>query len=206
MVVVFPDGGRNGWYTNAFDGSAHYEDDFMGDLLPTLGGTLPVLEGRKHWGLAGLSMGGFGALKLALKYPKQFSFAVSHSGSLEKPAVAEPHPVFGDPHAHLALRRQESLPYLVEQRLCDYPTERPFLMFDCGTEDPLLEPNRRFRDHLVFLGYPHTYEETRGEHTWPYWDRVFRKALPEVAQRLGAEPFSGQALSLYFRRLRQEPL
>jgi S-formylglutathione hydrolase FrmB len=185
VVFACPEGG-DGWYTNAFDGSARYEDDLLHDFLPHLQATLPVLPPGKAWGVEGLSMGGFGAVKTALKYPHLFSVGVSHSGAFEKTREAKPHHVFGDPQANAAMRHAENPFALAELAMSRFPTERPRLHLDCGLEDPLLEGNRRFKDHLTFIGYPHSYQEMPGRHTWPYWDRALRMILPVVAQELGA--------------------
>lgn len=186
MVVVFADGG-NGWYTNGVGEEGRREDDLICDLLPFVQSTLPVLPPGKAWGIGGLSMGGYGAVKSALKHPELFSVGVSHSGSLEKSLIPEPHPVFGHPETDFKLRRTESPAYLAEQALCEFPNRRPLLLLDCGASDPFLEVNRAFQNHLQFLGYPHEYHETRGHHTWPYWDRALRRILPTVAEYLGAE-------------------
>jgi len=186
LCVVFPEG-DNGWYTNAVGGASRYEDDLVHALVPHIQATLPVLPPGKHWGIGGLSMGGYGAVKLALKYPRLFSLAVSHSGALEKPRQPEPHPVFGDPQADAAFRLSENPFWLAEQAMCRFPTERPRLYLDCGLNDELLEANRRFHDHLTFIGYRHTYQEMPGYHTWPYWNRAIRTVLPEVAAALGAD-------------------
>jgi S-formylglutathione hydrolase FrmB len=183
MVIAFPDGG-DGWYTNAVEDGPRCEDDLVQDFLPHLQATLPLLPPGKHWAIGGLSMGGYGALKIALKRPDLFLFAVSHSGALEQPKTPQPHPVFGDPNRHSAQRRAEYPAYLAELALCRWPSERPRLYFDCGESDALREENQRFADHLRFLGYPHTYREMPGYHTWPYWNRAFRTALPIIAQAI----------------------
>lgn len=183
IVFVFPDGG-NGWYTNAADGSARYEDDLIQDFLPHVQTTLPLLPPGKGWGIGGPSMGGYGAVKLALKHPDLFSIAVSHSGAFERTQTKKPHPVFGDPESDASLRRAENPFSLVEQAMSRWPTERPYLALDCGDRDDLLEGNRRFQNHLRFIGYPHVYREMPGQHTWPYWDRAFRTVFPEVAAKL----------------------
>ena len=53
---------------------------------------------------------------------------------------------------------------------------RPF-RFDCGTEDPLIEGNRRLNQRLSDLGLEHEYEELAGAHEWPYWEKHIRKSL-----------------------------
>lgn len=190
LVIAFPDGG-NGWYTNAVDGSAAYEDDLIQDFVRECRNALPVLPPGRHWGIGGLSMGGYGAVKLALKHTDLFSLATSHSGSMEKPAIPDYHPVFGDPVEHLRQRRAENLFNLAEQALSRWPLARPRLYLDCGLSDEHLAGNRRFHGHLDFLGYHHVYREMPGHHTWPYWNRALRSLLPEIARILS--PVESQA-------------
>lgn len=181
LFIAFPEG-TDGWYANAYDGQAHYEDDFMRDFLPHLQHTLPLLPSGRHWAIGGMSMGGQGAVKLALKYGQMFSLALSFSGAFEITLAKEPHPVFGDLQQNAALRRASNVFALAEDALSTWPPARPNLYLACGTEDPLLEANRRFHQHLDYIGYRHTYVETPGHHTLPYWDRAIRAALTTVAE------------------------
>jgi S-formylglutathione hydrolase FrmB len=130
-------------------------------------------------------MGGYGAVKTALRHPSLFALALSHSGAFEVTREPGAHPVFGDPQQGRALRRASNVFALAEDMLSRFPPQRPRLYIDCGTEDPLIEANRRFHAHLHFIGYHHTYHEMPGYHTWPYWDRALRTALPTIAQLLG---------------------
>ena len=186
LIVACPDGGSDGWYTNAVHAGERREDDITMDFASHLKSRFALVPRGRGWGIGGLSMGGYGAVKIALKYPHMFSVAVSHSGAFEKMQTKKVHPVFGDPEADRTMRQRENLVWLAEQALSRWPTERPHLYLDCGTEDPLLESNRRFVDHLNFIGYPCSYRELPGQHTWPYWDRAFKTVLPELARTLGA--------------------
>src|SRR5262249_49269309 len=80
LVVVMPDGGR-GFYTNAIAGFA-YEDDLLKDVIGLVDSTFPVKAERSGRAIGGLSMGGFGAVKLGLKHPELFASVNSHSGAL----------------------------------------------------------------------------------------------------------------------------
>ena len=80
LVVVMPDGGR-GWYTNAIEGDA-YEDDLLKDVIGLVERTFPVKAERSGRAIGGLSMGGYGAVKLGLKHPEMFASVNSHSGAL----------------------------------------------------------------------------------------------------------------------------
>ncbi len=187
MVIAFPDGG-DGWYTNAVQGGERREDDIIQDFVPHLQSIFPLRPPGSAWAIEGLSMGGYGALKLAMKHTDIFSVGVSHSGSVEKTSLPAIHPVFGDPEMDQRFRKEESLPWLAEQVLCRWPMLRPQLSLDCGLQDERLEANRSFAGHLNFLGYGAQWREMKGYHTWPYWDRAMRTLLPEIAARIGAEP------------------
>src|SRR6516164_1975076 len=75
-----PDGGR-GWYTNAAVGSA-YENDLIKDVVGLIDRTFPVKSERSSRAIGGLSMGGYGAVKLGLKHHEMFCSINSHSGAL----------------------------------------------------------------------------------------------------------------------------
>ena len=80
LVVVMPDGGR-GWYTNAVVGYA-YEDDLIKDVVGLIDRTFPVKAERSGRAIGGLSMGGYGAVKIGLKHHEMFASVNSHSGAL----------------------------------------------------------------------------------------------------------------------------
>jgi S-formylglutathione hydrolase FrmB len=182
-----PDTGR-GFYCDAKVGMA-WESSIVGDLIPyidTLFNTNATRAGRC---VGGLSMGGYGAVKLALKYPHRFSSAVSHSG-----AVAFGHktltPNPADPW-YVELSRilgdnpmgGPDDPFALAEKL--EPSLRPALRIDCGDTDFLLEDNRAFHAHLKAIAYPHEYEEFPGGHTWDYWDLHVQEAIAFHARNLG---------------------
>ena len=185
LIVVMPDGGR-GFYCDAVDGPA-YERYLLEDVIGFVDRTFHTIAERQGRVIGGLSMGGYGALKLALKYPQLFCSAVAHSAALdvrrriERPEVAEemrrifgPAPGGGpdDPYALAATMDRTLL---------------PALRLDCGLEDGLLEENRAFHHHLAHLGIPHEYAECPGAHTWEYWDCHIQEALTFHQRALGLD-------------------
>lgn len=186
LIVVCPNGER-GFYTDAKgDAQAAFETSITRDLIGFMDGafrTIPKREGRV---VGGLSMGGYGALKLALKHPDLFCAAVSHSGALSAashpltgadPWQAEQRKIFGEhpedgPDDLRALAKG-----IAKSRL-------PALRIDCGTEDFLLDANRSFHARLEALGLPHEYQEYPGGHSWDYWDRHVQEALAFFARHL----------------------
>ncbi|GAC1466314.1 MAG: alpha/beta hydrolase family protein [Isosphaeraceae bacterium] len=176
LMIVMPDGGR-GWYTNALDGDA-YEDDLLKDVMGLIEKDFPVKAERGGRAIGGLSMGGFGAIKLGLKHPERFASVHSHSGLpalLQSPAEAKaispettrifgPKPT-GGPEDPFYLAKKADRKAL------------PALRLDCGEEDPFLPGNREFRDHLTKLKIDHEYREHPGTHSWRYWDERVREAI-----------------------------
>ena len=112
--------------------------------------------------IAGLSMGGFGALRLGAKHADRFKGISAHSAVTEfcqlRTYVEEPPervgPIDGPTALEWILRNRSVLPPL---------------RFDCGRSDVLIEANRKLHGELTEKGIPHSYEEFDGEHNWDYW-------------------------------------
>jgi len=187
LLVVMPNGER-GWYTDSVSSPAQaFETYLTRDLIGFVDGAFHTRPERSSRMTAGLSMGGYGALKLALGHPDLFCAAVSHSGAVEigarsweednarqqeLRAIFGAHPQGGDNDL-----------YALAQR-ADAPA-RPALRIDCGVDDFLIEDNRRFHAHLERIGYPHEYAEHAGAHDWAYWDIHIQDTLAFAARILG---------------------
>ena len=184
LAVVMPAVNRS-FYTDMAVGPKYWT--FISEELPTLCHRMFRLSSRREDTFAaGLSMGGYGAFKLALRQPERFAAAASLSGALdmayrisgrdEDPFwIAEKRAIFGDLGAFPG--SDNDLMHLATQHAAtDGP--KPRLFQCCGSEDYLIEHNRRFRDHAGSLGLDLTYAEHPGEaHTWGYWDRTIRDVL-----------------------------
>lgn len=185
LIVVMPDGGR-GFYTDALEGFA-YETSIMTDLIGLIDRTFPTKKERTGRCIGGLSMGGYGAIRLALRFPDMFCSAVSHSGAMgfgqgvfdgEDAWAKEMRRIVGVKPAG-GINDLFALAEKVDRDLL------PALRIDCGTEDFLIEANRAFHTHLTALNIPHEYEEFPGGHTWEYWDTHILSALAFHARNLG---------------------
>jgi S-formylglutathione hydrolase FrmB len=180
MIIVMPDGYR-GFYTNNEAGPA-YATYIAEELASTIERTFPAKRDRASRGVGGLSMGGYGALRLGLGYPDVFATATSHSGAVlhgsrdhpRKGGSLQPpefHRIFGkDPtgteHDVLALAQQ-----------CKSRGTLPKIRIDCGTEDDLVADNRDLHKKLEAMKVPHEYQEYPGKHDWEYWDHHVQEAL-----------------------------
>jgi S-formylglutathione hydrolase FrmB len=184
LIVVMPQGGR-GFYTDAEQGFA-YETAIVSDLIGYVDTMFHTKAERGGRCIGGLSMGGYGAVKLALRHPDLFCSANSHSGALawgHKPFPGEDawnremrrivgEKPTGGPSDLFALATQIDKVHL------------PVLRIDCGTEDFLLQDNRDYHKHLEKSGLPHEYQEFPGAHDWAYWDIHIQEALRFHARHL----------------------
>lgn len=201
LVVVLPDGYR-GFYTDNNEGPAYAKH--IGEEVPAfIEKHFRVKAVREARAIGGLSMGGYGALRIALGYPKRFGSAHSNSGALLgssidfSPEVEQTGKALEGrpPHFIAELRRvfgskpagtQHDLLMLAEQ--AKKKRLLPKIRIDCGTADSLLNDNREFHRQLKRLRVPHVYREYPGEHDWDYWDLHIRTALEFHAKNLGVHP------------------
>ena len=183
LVVVMPDGGR-GFYTNAAEGFA-YEDDLIHDVVGLIDRTFPVKAEKSGRAIGGLSMGGYGAIKVALKHPNLFASANSHSGAVgflrPRPGGGGLEPEFARIFGKSPAGGPED-PFAIVEKT-DHGII-PALRLDCGRDDFLLAQNRAFHEHLNKLGIIHEYAEFPGGHEWGYWDEHVREAIAFHAKYL----------------------
>lgn len=183
LLIVMPDGYR-GFYTNNQAGPS-YAKHFGEELVAFIDRTFPVRRSRGARCIGGLSMGGYGALRIGLGYPQTFASITSHSGALmhgsrELPADAseELHRVFG----HAPVGTDHDLLFLARQ--AQRARRLPKIRLDCGTEDFLLADNREFHERMKRAGIAHDYVEFAGAHNWDYWDQHIPDALAFHARNL----------------------
>lgn len=185
LIVVTPEGGK-GWYTDA-PGGEPYESHLLRELLPDVDGRFRTINNRRGRGVAGYSMGGYGALKLGFRHPELFAFAGSTSGALDAAARVGEESIeraFGE--AGGATRFENDLPRLARE----FPEARrgalPYLYLDCGLRDEWFEVNRDFAATLAARRITHEYRQLPGEHVWPYWDAQAREILRVASDMLAA--------------------
>jgi putative tributyrin esterase len=184
LVLVMPDGGR-GWYSNANVGYA-YEDDLVNDIIGLVDRTFPTKAERGGRAIGGLSMGGYGAVKIGLKHHEKFASVNSHSGAVGVMRDTETGKRLGDEFTRIfgdEPRGGLEDPFAIVERI-DHG-RIPKLRLDCGTDDFLLDQNRAFHKHLESLRVAHEYEEFPGGHDWAYWDRHVQEAIAFHARNLG---------------------
>jgi len=181
LAVVMPAVHRS-FYTDMARGYRYWT--YVSEELPALARSFfPLSDDREANFVAGLSMGGYGAFKLALRHPERYAAAASLSGALDVagwhdtpagPWRTELENVFGDLDA---LAGSEADLLHLAERVARSDGPKPGLHQCCGTDDGLLEANHRFRDHARAVGLDLTYEEDKGAHDWSFWDRWIQRVL-----------------------------
>jgi len=180
LAVIMPTTGLH-WYTNIPSSQRWWTyvsrelPQLMADFFPQ------ISQAPEHTFAAGLSMGGYGALKLGLRGGGRFSRVASLSGALN---MARDHEDPRNPVGAAFFRTIFGTNQEATGSFNDLFTaaellkeNRPKVYMWCGTEDFLYRQNTMMRDHLTALGYDLTYEESPGDHQWKYWDEKIRRVL-----------------------------
>ena len=179
IAVVMPNAGRS-FYSNMYHGYRYF--DFFTDELPVIANRLlPISKSREDRFIAGLSMGGYGAFKIALSRPDQYRAAASLSGALSLASIEDPNsllpewPMIFGPDG--AVDHPECNLFLLARKFAASNEQRLNFFQCCGTEDFLYKANRDFLEEAQKLGIEIHYEEEKGEHEWGYWDMKIQSVL-----------------------------
>jgi putative tributyrin esterase len=197
MIVITPEG-NDSWYTDSATVTTEkYESYILKELIPDVQQRYRTIEARYGRSIAGLSMGGYGAIKFGLKSPLTFVFAGSMSGAFSVTRLTEQDgnprwesslTVFGPPGADA--RKANDLFELVEKLSAAHVSSLPYFYFDCGTEDSLrnFSANRKLSDLMFEKKIQHEYRQLPGDHSWGYWDRQVQEILKIAAVRMRLSP------------------
>lgn len=180
IAVVMPQVDHS-YYTDMAYGKKYWT--FLTEELPHVARSLFNLSDKREDNfVAGLSMGGYGAMKWALRYPDKFAAAASLSGSLDVADRVKAMPaerkggfqhVFGEQDIQ---GTENDLMWLIKEG--DKSDQlKPLLYQSCGTEDFLYDDNLRFNELCSSLSYNLTSEFDAGAHEWSYWDRKIQDVL-----------------------------
>ena len=188
LIIVTPEG-KDSWYIDsATVPTDKYESYFLRELIPDVDTRYRTIKDRRARGVAGLSMGGYGALKYGLKHRDYFAFAGSMSGALDPTNRTEEHPgfgwnilrpsisaAFGPPNS--SARQLNDLHQIARNLPAADISSLPYLYFDCGLDDGFLATNRELAEVLIAKKIAHQYRQLPGGHDWQYWDRQVREIL-----------------------------
>jgi S-formylglutathione hydrolase FrmB len=171
LIIVCPDGNYNSWYFDSpADSSIRYETYISSEVPHYIDSAYHTIATKNSRAIAGLSMGGQGALSLAWKHSDTFGAAGSMSGVQDLVPWKnhyELSKVLGD-----TLHNDNFYRNSVVNMVKEIPSQIPALIFDCGVNDPFIETNRHLHSELLLLKIAHDYTERNGAHTWGYWSNA----------------------------------
>ena len=198
FIVVMPEGGRT-FYVNSYDGRERYEDFFIQELVPGIDHQYRTAAHRETRGISGVSMGGYGALHLAMRHPDVFGSASAHSAAL----IANfPHPLPTEGRWGFYARVLQE-PFGAPLNEAYFDANNPLtlaehserfanlkLYFDCGDQDRygFDEGAKALDQTLTAKGFSHQFVLRPGNHGWSYLDQFLHFSLEFHWQVFGQVP------------------
>ena len=183
IAVVMPSVARS-WYTDMANNANYFT--FVACELPNMCQSIfkAMSSKREDNFIAGLSMGGYGSMKIALTYPERFCGIGSLSGTLDIADVTRNRPIdewksifgydltstgqlYGTKHDNFNLAR----------KLHAEGKKFPEIYIWCGEQDDLHHHSEKFHNLLCELGVEHKYESSVGDHSWKWWDLHIQDAM-----------------------------
>lgn len=190
FILVMPEGGYS-YYTNAVERPKdRYEDFVINDLIADVEDKFPAAHGRENRAIIGVSMGGFGAVKLALRRPELFSFAAGISSAIDVPSRPFSMKRLRQSLGYKAIfgpagsqTRRENDPFVLA-RSAD-PQKVPFIYMTCGEQEGLLPANRQFTALLEHRHFRYEFHTARGSHDWNQWNAWLPEVFGSLSQHTG---------------------
>ena len=189
LAIFMPAAGNSFYLDRGYPGGNWAS--FVGEELPAyIRSVFGYCQSREDTMIAGLSMGGYGALRTALAFPQTYSACIALSSalrihelarSLDESTTVMPKAMIRDVFGDLeTLESSDKNPEVLVKRLKAEGKPLPRLYMACGTEDTLIGANRAFRDFLRDEGVEHVYEEGPGLHNWRFWNAYLDRGLARL--------------------------
>ncbi len=192
-IVIMPSG-DNSFYINLSSMKLNYENFIISELRRYIEKTFPISRNREYRAIAGLSMGGYGALRLGFLYPELYAYI----GAFSPPYVTTDMDI--SPFFHSEFREASTLFFgepetwgsstydtyklldELKSRCDDKDIEVPYIYLACGEQDSLIEGNRKMAKKLATSEFNYKYVEGSGGHIWSYWNRHLSKFMSEFSK------------------------
>jgi S-formylglutathione hydrolase FrmB len=169
IIFVYPDGGKSSWYFDSpIDSTSQYESYITKELVPYVDAHFPTKASSNSRAITGLSMGGHGALYLAIRHSDLFGAAGSTSGGFD----FRPFPKSWNLQNLLGAyesNKERWYEYTVMRQVELLKNNQLALIIDCGIDDFFMPVNRALHEKLLQLKIEHDYIERPGEHNHIYW-------------------------------------
>lgn len=187
VIFVMPDGDYDKWYIDSpIDKNSQFETYIGNELVTAIDQKFRTINAKNGRAITGLSMGGFGALNVAINYQNQFGAVGSMSGGVDPrdfPKNWGLEKVFG--------HHVDNANFWNEKAIINNAHRFIFsgmnIIIDCGTDDFFINTNRQLHNKLLELNIPHDYIERNGDHSWRYWDNAIKYQVQFLTDSLNAQ-------------------
>ena len=193
-IIIMPDG-KVTWYCNSYDGKERWEDNFVNEFIPYVEKQYRIRPKKEFRAIAGLSMGGFGALKLSMRHPDLFAACVALSSGTfsDEEILAMPNEqyeryfggIFGNQlksNERINEAWKANSPLHLIQTVSKSDLKSVKYWIDCGDDDFLYKGNALLHIGLRDLDIPHEFRIRNGAHEWSYWRSGLLTGLEFIAQ------------------------
>ncbi len=189
LILVMPEGNSSYYMNSAEHPEDRFEDYIVHDLIIDVEQRFPALAGRANRAIAGVSMGGFGAVVLALKHPDLYVFAGGVSPALDVPSRPFSIKRIGQWRQHSSIfgswgsqSRKENDPLVLARSV--NPAQAPYIFLICGDQEGLLAVNRKFSALLKQRNFHYEFHTVSGGHDWNQWNQHIPDLMDSLMQHL----------------------
>ncbi|MBX3238998.1 MAG: esterase family protein [Chitinophagaceae bacterium] len=177
LMIVCPDGGFSSWYWNSpVDPAFQYETYITQELVQWIDQKYKTIKSGKGRAITGLSMGGHGALYLALKHQDVFGAAGSMSGGVDIRSFPNNWDMAKRLGSYAAEPERWEKNTVINMLHLLTPNSLA-LIIDCGTGDFFYAVNEKLHEQLLYRNIPHDYISRPGAHNWEYWQNAVEYQL-----------------------------
>ncbi|MEZ5106990.1 MAG: alpha/beta hydrolase family protein [Draconibacterium sp.] len=190
-IIVMPDG-KVAWYSNSYDGKDRWEDMFTDEFIPFIEKNYRIRSKKEFRAIAGLSMGGYGALTLSMRHPDLFSSCVAmSSGTFTDEEILNGdmydryfgHIYGPKPKNEVSESWKAYNPIHLAETVDKEKLKSIRFYIDCGDDDFLYKGNSTLHIKMRDLQIPHEYRVRNGSHSWSYWRTGLYDGLMFISEK-----------------------
>jgi putative tributyrin esterase len=190
LILIMPEADES-YYTNSVEHPQdRYEDYIVNNLIADVENRFPIAPGRANRAILGISMGGYGAIKLSLHHPDLFAFAGGLSSAIDVPTRPFSIHRWGQYRHHRSIfgpwgsaTRRNNDPFVLV-RSAD-PAKAPYFYLTCCEQEGLLPSNRSFASLLQERHFRYEFHVVPGGHNWQQWNARLDDAFSNLLDHLG---------------------
>src|ERR1700676_3497606 len=189
LILVMPEG-NSSYYTNSVEHTEdRYEDYIVNDVISEAESKYLAAPGRQNRAIVGVSMGGYGAVKIAMKHPELFAFAGGISAAVDVPTRPFSIKRVSQWRFHSSIfgpngsqTRHDNDPYALARSVD--PSRMPYLFLACGEQEGLLPANRKLAAILAERGFAYEFYTAPGDHNWLQWNAQLPSVFESLLKRI----------------------